>query len=55
MSTRWLSVAVNGSAPGEEHGDDALLIRVGEACIEVRPGFDPDLLSGVVRALSASC
>lgn len=54
MSTRWLSVAVAGPTYGE-HDNDALLIRIGDAYIEVRPGFDPDLLSGVVRALSASC
>jgi hypothetical protein len=54
MSTRWLSVAVTEPTSGD-HDNDALLIRIGEACIEVRPGFDPDLLSGVVRALSASC
>jgi hypothetical protein len=54
-STRWLSVAVAGPTPGE-HDDDALLIRIGEAySIEVRSGFDPDLLSGVVRILAASC
>jgi hypothetical protein len=52
-STRWLSVAVQPS-PGE-HDNDALVIRVGEACIEVRSGFDPDLLSGVVRVLSVLC
>jgi hypothetical protein len=53
-STRWLSLAVAGPTSGD-HDNDALLIRIGEACIEVRPGFDPDLLSGVVRTLSASC
>lgn len=34
--------------------DNALLVRVGDACIEVKPGFDPALLSQVVRTL-ATC
>jgi hypothetical protein len=36
---RWLPVTVSG--PDHREHDDALLIRVGEACIEGRPGFDP--------------
>jgi hypothetical protein len=49
-STRWLPVEMTPV----DH-DDALLIRIGTACIEVKPGFDPDLLSGVVRTLSGLC
>ena len=33
----------------------ALLIRVGEACVEVKPGFDPALLSEIVRVLVTLC
>lgn len=35
--------------------DAGLLVRVGGAVIEIRPGFDPDLFSMVVRVLSAIC
>ena len=49
--TRWLPVEI--SAPAPMVYDEALLIRVGEACIEVKPGFDPALLKDVVRVLSS--
>ena len=50
--TRWLPVEV-GSQSGEGRQRSAgLLIRVGKVGIEVRPGFDPELLAAVVRALS---
>jgi len=52
-STTWLSVDVR-KARGRSEGN-GLVIRVGEADIEVKPRFDPDLLSQVVRALSAIC
>lgn len=48
--TQWLSVEI-----GELKADkpqEALPIRVGKATIEVRPGFDPKLLSDVVKTLS---
>jgi hypothetical protein len=48
--TKWLPVEMTLA----DH-DDALLIRIGTASIEVRPGFDPDLLSGVARVLSDLC
>lgn len=44
----WLRASVSGL-------DAGITVRVGGAVIEVRPGFDPDLLCGVVRALSAGC
>lgn len=44
----WLRASVGGF-------DSGLCVRVGGAIIEVKPGFDPDLLLGVVRALSAAC
>ena len=44
----WLRASVSGH-------DVGIAVRVGGAIIEVRPGFDPDLLAGVVRALSAGC
>ena len=33
----------------------ALLVRVGRATVEVKPDFDPALLSDVVRTLAALC
>ncbi|QGG47317.1 hypothetical protein [Heliorestis convoluta] len=32
-----------------------LVIRVGQAVIEVKPGFDPALLTQVVRTLKTLC
>jgi hypothetical protein len=43
------------AAAGEPAHDGGLLVRVGGGVIEVRPGFDPDLLAMVVRVLSAVC
>lgn len=48
--TQWLSVEV-----GEFNticNPKALTIRVGKVTIEVSPGFDPTLLSDVVRTLA---
>jgi len=50
----WLQATLTGPAP-EEQDSARLLIRIGEATIEVRAGFDPELLSGVVRVLWAIC
>jgi hypothetical protein len=43
------------AAAGEPAQDAGLRVRVGGAVIEVRPGFDPDVLSMVVRVLLAVC
>jgi hypothetical protein len=53
-SPQWLSVKicdVNQSQPRE----NSLLIKVGAITIEVKSGFDPELLLEVVRTLSAIC
>jgi transposase-like protein len=52
--TRWLPVEVTGLS-GEGRQAGGLLVRVGKAGIEVRRGFDPELLVAVVRALSEAC
>ncbi len=36
-----------------EHADEGLAIRVGEAVIAVRRGFDPQLLRDVMSALGS--
>jgi hypothetical protein len=50
-STTWLPVTVSDIE--KQHGE-ALVLKVGNVSIEVRPGFDQDLLYRVVRTL-ASC
>lgn len=55
-STRWLSLEVNASSSLEtRRPQKTLLIKVGNATIEVSPGFDPKLLTDAVRALSSLC
>jgi len=53
MSSRWLPVEF--SDPEPESHTSSLLIRVGQATVEVKPGFDPTLLSDIVRTLAALC
>src|SRR5690606_22532895 len=36
-------------------GDSAVRIHIGRAMVEVRPGFAPALLRGVVKVLVGSC
>jgi len=53
VSSRWLPVEFSDSEP-ESHASP-LLIRVGHATVEVKPGFDSSLLSDIVRTLAALC
>jgi len=53
MSSRWLPVEF--SDPEPENHTSSLLIKVGQATVEVKPGFDPTLLSEIVRTLAALC
>ena len=52
-ATEWVSVSVWPDEPASE--DERVVVRIGRASIEVRPGFDPELLARVVKALSAAC
>lgn len=54
MPFQWLSLEVGEPRPGSAN-ESALLVRVGQATVEVKPGFNPALLSDVVRTLSAIC
>lgn len=46
----WVPVKIN------EHGADSVLaIRIGSATVEVRPGFNEELLKRVVNTLVALC
>lgn len=51
--TSWLALAVQGGSPPVS--DTGVWVHAGGAAIEVRRGFDPDLLVDVVRALTAPC
>jgi len=46
----WLPVEIK-----EPCIENIMNIRIGEAIVEVRPGFDPDLLLKVVKPLGALC
>ncbi|WP_406678712.1 IS66 family insertion sequence element accessory protein TnpA [Moorella sp. ACPs] len=52
-SNRWLPVEITEQASIEQ--DYGLLVNVGPVSIEVKPGFDPALLSQVVKVLVALC
>ena len=52
-SNQWLPVKVCDQSPMDQ--GNALLISVGTACIELKPGFDPAMLSQVVRVLTTVC
>jgi len=52
-ATEWVSVSVWPDESASK--DDGVVVRIGRASIEVRPGFDPELLARVVKALSAAC
>jgi len=53
-STTWVQAVVSRPTP-EEENETGLLVKVGKASIEIKPGFDPELLSTVVRVLSGIC
>ncbi|MCM3625123.1 helix-turn-helix domain-containing protein [Brevibacillus borstelensis] len=49
---KWIPVHLDETS---HDGSSSLLVKVGSATIEVRPGFDPSLLADVVRVLKALC
>lgn len=51
--TQWLPVAVSDDR--KSVSADQLLVHVGSATIEVRSGFNADMLASVVRVLKALC
>jgi len=53
LPSQWLAVEVGDLGVVDQRS--ALLIRVGQATIEVKPGFDATLLSDVIRTLVALC
>lgn len=47
--TEWIPLNPAGSS------ETAVTLRVGHIALEVRPGFDPNLLLSVVKTLTALC
>lgn len=52
-TSKWVAVEI--SSPGTFSSTNGLLVRVGHAVVEVKPGFNPALLTEVVRTLSTVC
>jgi hypothetical protein len=52
-SNQWLPVEVCEHLAIEP--SDTVTVKIGKARVEVKPGFEPMLLSQVVRVLIASC
>jgi transposase-like protein len=53
-STTWLPLPI-ASPPAESSSPSTFLVRVGHAGIEVKAGFNPELLREIVRALGLPC
>ena len=53
MSSRWVPVELSDPEPISQ--GSTLLIRLGKATVEVKPGFDPTLLTDIIRTLAALC
>lgn len=51
-TTKWVSLPVSDTI---DDPAERLYIRVGQAVIEIKSGFDPVLLSQVVRTLKTLC
>lgn len=49
---QWVSLRLEETA---SEGTSPLLVRVGAATIEVKPGFEPSLFAAVVRTLKTLC
>jgi hypothetical protein len=49
---QWASVSIEEVV---EEPNDTLQIKIGEASIEVKPGFNPSFLADVVRTLKNLC
>lgn len=53
-SARWVPLSVTDSS-AVAASSTSLIVRIGKASIELRPGFDPRLLREAVHALGATC
>ncbi len=54
-SSTFIPVEIHDTNHPVHHTDDSLMIQVGQASIEVKPGFDAGLLRDVVKILAALC
>ena len=55
VETQWLPVHVSDDCSRPAVGNSGLLVRVGDAVVEVNPDFNPRLFADVVRALIELC
>lgn len=53
--SQWLSVEVCEPEPNGVHEDNPLLVKVGQATVEVKARFNPQTFSEVVRILVSLC
>ncbi|WP_368658708.1 IS66 family insertion sequence element accessory protein TnpB [Metabacillus halosaccharovorans] len=51
-SSKWLALEMNDSI---ENSKSKLVVKVGQASLEVEHGFDPKLLGDVIRTLQSLC
>lgn len=51
-SAQWVSLHLEEPAVAEQ---PPILVKIGAAIIEVRPGFEPEVLAGVFKALQGLC
>jgi hypothetical protein len=51
--SRWVTISVDKQQP--ELTETTLIVKVGSAAIEVRPGYNSTLLSDIVKTLQAIC
>jgi len=52
LDSQWISVEIEQKPVAK---DNALTIKIDQATVEVKPGFDPILLRDVVKALNITC
>lgn len=52
--SRWLAIGIEPIA-APKAGNGTITLRIGEVTVDVRPGFDAELLTRVVRVLKATC
>lgn len=53
VPSKWISLEMDD--PGSNSSRNVLHVRVGNAVIEIQPGFNPVLLAEVVRTLAGQC
>ena len=53
--SRWLPVEVGKVEPICGDQDNALIVRIGQVAVEVKPGFNPGAFSDVMRILASLC